>query len=318
MTAVKVFISYSHNDDSHRDELVKHLRLLERQGLVDSWHDRRLEPGQEWSGEIDRALEEAHLILLLVSADFLASDFCYELEMKRALERHEAPGPCAVVPVIVRAVDWRAAPFAKLQAVPRDGKAVASWPDRDEAWTNVASGIRQVAERIREELASMPPPVEVTPTPPPAAPAPTPTPANANAAHHAPEPSTNAIAAGADGEPSPYALLAQYPGEPPQRYELVQGASLLIGRAKEAGIRLPRDDKMASRRHAVLEVRSDELVVVDLISKNDTYVNDHQIDKHALKAGDRIRCGRTVLTVELDADEDRTQTILPDSTFRIG
>jgi len=83
-----------------------------------------------------------------VSADFLASDYCYETEMKMALER-EAKGEASVVPVILRACDWKGALFGKLQGFPKDMKPITSWANRDEAWTDVAAGIRRVAEQLR-------------------------------------------------------------------------------------------------------------------------------------------------------------------------
>ena len=145
---IELFISYSHKDEALREQLGTHLSLLKRQGVIDEWHDRRIGAGQEWAGAIDQHLNRADVIVLLVSADFLASDYCYDLEMTRALERHDAGDAC-VIPVILRSVDWRGAPFAKLQALPRDAKPVTSWPDRDEAFTDVARGIRQVVEDLR-------------------------------------------------------------------------------------------------------------------------------------------------------------------------
>ena len=144
----KVFISYSHKDEAFREKLGAHLSLLKRQGVIDEWHDRRIAAGSEWAGEIDRNLNDAAVVLLLVSADFLASDYCYDKEMKQALERHDA-GDARVIPVILRAVDWRGAPFARLQALPRDGKPVKSWPDEDEAFTDIARGIRKAVEEVR-------------------------------------------------------------------------------------------------------------------------------------------------------------------------
>jgi hypothetical protein len=139
--AVKVFFSYAHRDEVFRDEMANHLSILQRQGIISSWYDRRIEPGTEWAREIDRYINSAEIILLLVSPDFIASDYCYELELKRALERHEA-GDARVIPVILRPVDWLNAPFGKLQALPRDGKAVSVWANRDEAFTDVAKGIK--------------------------------------------------------------------------------------------------------------------------------------------------------------------------------
>jgi hypothetical protein len=144
----QLFISYSHKDEALREQLGTHLTLLRRQGVIQDWHDRRIGAGQEWAGAIDGHLNGADVILLLVSADFLASDYCYDLEMKRALERHDARDAC-VIPVILRPVDWQGAPFAKLQALPKDGKPVTSWPNADEAFTDVARGIRRALEDLR-------------------------------------------------------------------------------------------------------------------------------------------------------------------------
>ena len=103
--------------------------------------------GQQWADQISEHLESARIILLLVSSSFLASDYCYGKEMGRALEKHEA-GEATVIPVIVRPCDWHGAPFGKLQSLPRDGKAVTSWANKDEAWTDVAKGIRRAVEAL--------------------------------------------------------------------------------------------------------------------------------------------------------------------------
>ena len=145
--AIEVFFSYSHKDEELRDQLEKHLSILKRQGVITGWHDRRIGAGREWEGEIDKHLNTADVILLLISADFLASDYCYDVEMKRAMERHEA-GETRVIPVILRPVDWKGAPFGKLQALPKDAKPVTSWPNRDEAFTDVAQGIRAAVEEL--------------------------------------------------------------------------------------------------------------------------------------------------------------------------
>ena len=104
--------------------------------------------GEEWKNEIDGNLERAEIILLLVSADFIASDYCYDVELKRAMERHEA-AEAVVVPVILRDALWTKAPFGKLQALPKDGKPVTTWSDRDSAWKNVAEGIEKAAAKLR-------------------------------------------------------------------------------------------------------------------------------------------------------------------------
>ena len=146
-TPIDVFFSYSHKDEGLRDELATHLALLQRQRVIRSWHDRSIVAGQAWQAAIDEHLEKARIVLLLVSADFLASNYCYDIEMTRALERHDA-GEATVIPIIVRDCDWSSAPFARLQALPKDATPVTSWQDRDGAWKSVALGIRAVVEKL--------------------------------------------------------------------------------------------------------------------------------------------------------------------------
>ncbi|WP_245427210.1 toll/interleukin-1 receptor domain-containing protein [Mesorhizobium sp. YM1C-6-2] len=121
--AASVFFSYSHVDEALRDQVETQLALLKRQGVIETWHDRRIGAGEEFAGAIDRHVETDDIILLLVSADFIASDYCYDIEMKRAMERHAA-GEAIVIPVILRACDWHGAPFGKLNATPPNGTPV--------------------------------------------------------------------------------------------------------------------------------------------------------------------------------------------------
>jgi hypothetical protein len=143
----RLFISYAHADEAHRKRLDVHLSPLRREGLIASWHDRMIEPGEAWAGEIDRNLAEADVVLLLVSADFVASDYCYENEMRLAMDRHERK-EARVIPIFVAPVDFGTTPFAALQGLPRDAKPVSTWTNADEAWLDVARGIRRVVERL--------------------------------------------------------------------------------------------------------------------------------------------------------------------------
>lgn len=140
MTAT-VFFSYSHVDEALRDRLETGLATLRRQGLIEAWHDRRLAAGDEFDRGVRAELERADVILLLVSPEFIASDYCYDVEVRRALERHER-GEARVIPVILRACDWHPMPFGKLLAAPRDGKPIRSWPDLDEAFLDVVQKVR--------------------------------------------------------------------------------------------------------------------------------------------------------------------------------
>lgn len=141
----KVFFSYSHRDEELRDRLEVSLKMLQRQGLIETWHDRRITAGEDLDRAINENLETADVVLLLVSPDFLASDYCYDVEMARALERHRA-GDAVVIPVILRHCDWHGAPFGKLLATPTDGKPVRGWADLDEAFQIITSAIRKALE----------------------------------------------------------------------------------------------------------------------------------------------------------------------------
>jgi hypothetical protein len=143
----RVFLSYSHRDETYRQELDKHLALLKREGRLDLWSDHRILPGGEIDGEISGAIEAADLILLLVSADFIASDYCFSIEMKRAMERHKKQ-EAVVVPILVRPCDFQTAPFAKLKMLPSDAKPISTWSSIDDALLDV---VRQLRILLREE-----------------------------------------------------------------------------------------------------------------------------------------------------------------------
>lgn len=139
---IKVFLSYSHEDEKMKEELDKHLIMLKRNNKIDSWNDRCLIAGQKLEKEILEQLESSDVIVLLVSTDFLASDYCYEKEMKIALEKNER-GEAIVIPVILRTCDWLSSPLKDLLAVPTDGKPINKWEDKDEAYFSVKQHIEK-------------------------------------------------------------------------------------------------------------------------------------------------------------------------------
>ncbi|HWS83903.1 MAG TPA: toll/interleukin-1 receptor domain-containing protein [Ktedonobacteraceae bacterium] len=147
---ITLFYSYAHNDESLRNELDKHLSLLRNQGLIAQWHDRDITAGTEWANQINDHLNTAHIILLLISSDFLGSEYCYSIEMKRALERHEI-GEARVIPILLRPVDWRDAPFSMLQALPKNAQPITTWKNRDLAFEDIAKQIRKVVDELRRE-----------------------------------------------------------------------------------------------------------------------------------------------------------------------
>ena len=155
---VEVFYCYAHEDEPLLGELIKHLGILKRLGVIRGWHDRQITAGAEPKGQIDRHLDAAGVILLLVSVDFVNSDYIWDVELKRALERHDKR-EARVIPVILRHVDnWQAAPFGKLQAIPTDGRPVIDWTTRDQAFADVAGHIRRAVGELRNPLGGPSPP----------------------------------------------------------------------------------------------------------------------------------------------------------------
>lgn len=138
----RIFISYSHKDESFRDCFNDHLAVLQRNGVISIWHDRKILAGDEWKGEISENLNSADIAIFLVSPSFLASDYCYDVEVKRAIELNKA-GSLKIISVVIRPCQWDECEFSKYQAVPKDAKAVSTWPNQDEAWLDVANRIRQ-------------------------------------------------------------------------------------------------------------------------------------------------------------------------------
>ena len=147
--SIKIFFCYAHKDEELLNKLKAHLRPLERQGFIDMWHDRDINAGAEWEREIHQQLNAAQIILLLVSSDFMNSDFCYGIEMERAMERHEL-GEAIVIPVILRPVLWQNSPFSKLEALPKQANRImtSQWYSIDHALLDVAEGISKTVKML--------------------------------------------------------------------------------------------------------------------------------------------------------------------------
>ena len=149
--ALDIFISYSRRDEALKDELVNfHLKRLQQEGKIRTWQDRDIEAGAEWATEIKANLEKADIVLLLTTSSFLVSEYCYETEMKRAIQRHYE-GTAKVIPIILKPCTWEDSPFSQLQVLPQDGKPITRWEDRDEAFVNVEKGIRRVVDALNAE-----------------------------------------------------------------------------------------------------------------------------------------------------------------------
>ena len=141
--------SDSKKDEEMRQNLEKHLKILQRQGVITTWDKGMIGAGKEWESETNKQLMTADIILLLISVDFIASNWCWDVEVKSAMERHEAK-QARVIPVILRRTDdWENnTPFRKLKPLPKDGKPVSEWGNRDKAFCNIAEGIRAAVDEL--------------------------------------------------------------------------------------------------------------------------------------------------------------------------
>lgn len=143
----KLFISYSHKDESYREALEEHLSMLKRKNTISVWHDRKILAGDEWKDQIDDNLEAADIIIFLISSSFLASNYCLDVEVKKAVEKHTA-GTAKIISVIVRPCDWHECEFSKFQAVPKDALPISKWTDEDSAWLDAVTGLKRLVNEF--------------------------------------------------------------------------------------------------------------------------------------------------------------------------
>ncbi len=142
---INVFCSYATKDRSFYEQLATHLSIMSREKIINQWYAREIEAGYDWREMVSKELEEASIILILVSSDYLASDYAYSQEMDYGLKKHEK-GESRVIPIIVRPVDWSSVPFSRLQALPRNAKPISTWENTDEAFVDIVSSIRRIIE----------------------------------------------------------------------------------------------------------------------------------------------------------------------------
>jgi len=145
-----VFISYSHKDEEYKDALLEHMASLRRTGEVEEWHDRKIEPGKNWKNEISQHLHNSTIIIFLISASFINSDYCVEVEAKTAFEKH-LKGEALLIPIVIRPTHWNDSEFANIQSLPKDSKPVTTWENADMAWLDVVQGIKVALSEFKPE-----------------------------------------------------------------------------------------------------------------------------------------------------------------------
>ncbi len=146
---LNIFLSYSHEDEILKDQLDNHLSALKKSNKINVWNDRKIQGGDNWDESIKKQLKEADIILLLISADFMASEYIWNVEVKSAIER-DNNGEAKVIPIFLRDCDFKDMPFEKLQGYPEDAKPIISFQNRDDAFSQVAKGIRRDIEVWRK------------------------------------------------------------------------------------------------------------------------------------------------------------------------
>jgi hypothetical protein len=160
---LSVFCSYAHADEKLWERLDKHFASLKKSGRISIWHDREIVPGADFAVEIDDHLATSDIVILLISPDFLSSDYCYSVEMKQALERRSA-GHAKVLPIVLRPCDWQTTPIGRLKALPKDGKPATTWRRLDQAFLDTAKGLRKAVEEQSARPANKRPPRAVKPS----------------------------------------------------------------------------------------------------------------------------------------------------------
>ncbi len=165
-TPVSIFISYAHKDETFKDELRTHLKPYERANIVKVWDDRSIIPGQEWDQEIKNHLEQSEVILFLISPDFMASGYIDEVEIKKAMARHNEK-KTRIVPIVIRPSNLALLPLNHFQAVPKNAKPITTWQDRDEAWLDVTNQLGNLFKALRGGNNNSTRSTTTTPPPPP-------------------------------------------------------------------------------------------------------------------------------------------------------
>ncbi|MET0500344.1 MAG: toll/interleukin-1 receptor domain-containing protein [Candidatus Binatia bacterium] len=149
MTApIEIFFSYAHEDEDLMDAIRRQLIIFDRRDLIRKWHDRKIPPGDSWRRVIDNRIRRAKIILQFLSPHFFDSDYCYEIEMMVALKRHHI-GEAVVIPIVLRPCAWQQTPLGFLQALPKDGRAVTAWRNRDQVCLEIAGEIMKVVDQFR-------------------------------------------------------------------------------------------------------------------------------------------------------------------------
>lgn len=150
MSKPKLFVSYSRKDKKYLEKFKVQIASLKRKNIIEDWNDQEIIGGDVWEDILKHQLETADIIVFLVSPDFIASDYIYDIEVKKAIERHRK-GEVIIVPIIIRPCDFNSLEISKFQALPKNAQPISKWVDDDEAWLDVLLGIKKIIERFQKK-----------------------------------------------------------------------------------------------------------------------------------------------------------------------
>ncbi|HLZ55413.1 MAG TPA: toll/interleukin-1 receptor domain-containing protein [Ktedonosporobacter sp.] len=148
---IVIFMAYAHQDERLREKVEQQLTILRLQGLNITWYDSEITAGMEWENTNEDHLARADVILLLISSNFLASQYCYGIQVKQAVERHNEK-KAHIIPIILHRCVWDRTPFAKIQPLPKGGKPISKWSNPHDALADIALGIRKAVEYLQNKL----------------------------------------------------------------------------------------------------------------------------------------------------------------------
>lgn len=152
---MKAFISYSHNDNNYLDQLHKHLAQLRRDNVLTDWTDNDILPGSAIDDQVIASLRSSDLFLAILTPDYINSGYCYEKEFKLAQELQKS-GDLTIVPVIAEPCDWLSTPFQQFKALPKDGKPITDWNNKNTAFLDVVQALRKLIAGSNTVEATLP------------------------------------------------------------------------------------------------------------------------------------------------------------------
>lgn len=294
----RIFISYSHLDEQWKDQLVSHLSVLQQQDHLQLWEDRQIGAGDAWRDQIQEAMESSNVAILLISANYLTSQFILSVEIPEVLRRRNREG-IHIIPMVIKPCAWSKVKWlSAMNLYPKDGKPLSGVSEHE-----IDNCLAQLATLVCEKNTGSRRLCNPAPS------------------DHGSDPSSSTSHAGREEGPplTKIVLLVERLGEPASETEklVFRRPSIVIGRSPHNEVTLPDPDCTVSSRHAEIKTSGHKVLLTDLASKNFTYVNGVRLppnEPHELKPSDKIRIGDYEVTLERVDSPSATQQPFPTGT----